>query len=208
VVDAGFTTGGGALRSGKINFPGTGSGDLLLITVGMHATAGPSPTIVSITDSRGETWLRAVANNPTTSTYSAELWYVPNAVAGVTSAVITVSGDAYWQGHYQEVTGVSATRTVLDRVSSGASTTASSVSSGPITTTAAREFVVATTVWDGATGLLYPSNGGWNSDPTQTYVPAELHAYQTASSPGRFSFDGRMTPAASWVVLIASFKAG
>jgi hypothetical protein len=205
VQDWPFTTGNTALRSGTLGINATGAGDLLVITIGT-AQNGAAPTVASVGDNKGERWSLAVASG--SGLYRGEVWYVPNAVAGVTSVTITLSAAGYWQGHIQEVSGISATHTVLDGARGGASSTSTVVSSGSVQTRSAREFLTGTIIWDSTGGTLTLTSTGWSPDAAQAYVPAEFHAVRTGAPAGPSSLDGTMSVPASWVSLVAAFTSG
>jgi len=86
------------------------SGNTLIYTYTARHTSALSVT--SISDDQGNTWVKAASASqaPEANGITAEIWYVLNATAGVTTVTPVISGAPkhYWSQALQEISGVAA----------------------------------------------------------------------------------------------------
>lgn len=97
------TAGSGATATLSFSAPVTAGSKLILVV------ANYPSGLSSVTDTRGNSWTKAVAQGDDGDNY-VEIWYADNAVAGSTTMTLTsaVSSDVYLSGMAMEWSGVAA----------------------------------------------------------------------------------------------------
>jgi hypothetical protein len=140
---------------------GTGSLAKNLITI--RVTSPNGSTVSSISDNLSDTYTLGASVNSGSGGWVTSLYYLAGAPAGITQITVNYSSAvADWHGAVQEYSGV-ATSSPVDGTCSNHSTPVGC--SSAITTTAANDLVVATTIGLGATIE-------WNRlSPTGTIAP-------------------------------------
>lgn len=137
----------GAFPATTCSIPATGSGHL--IVVGWASTAGSSPTISSVTDNAGNTYLEAGSARAvnTAQNRMVDIWYSRNSNAGATTLTITPNpagstGVAVvWEFSNTD------TAAPLDQTSVLNTQPATTPATGaPITTTSAGELIISTMI--------------------------------------------------------------
>ncbi len=178
------------------------AGNLLVAVIQVSAD------VTGVTDTRGNTWVKAVEEeNAGASTYL-ELWYVENCAAGANTVTAANGFGAsfahVWVGEYSGV----ATSSALDQTAGGQSSTGNPDSGATATTAQADELLVGGIANNGARTVT------WTEPDTEQYDDATAGASrglsaadEIVSATGTFSATGTMSGSADWLAAIATFKA-
>src|SRR6266851_2726081 len=172
-------------------------GNLNIVVVGWNDTTA---AVSSVTDSRGNTYTRAVG--PTTGTaLSQSIYYAKNIIAGSnTVTVVFNQAAAYPDVRVLEYSGADTTNP-LD-VTAGASGTGLTGNSGSATTTSANDLVFGA----GMTFDIYNAPGsGFTSRVITNF--GDIAEDKSVTSAGSYSATGGMRASAPWVMQMATFKA-
>ena len=169
----------------------TKSGGLLVLTAGVYT--GTTNRITSVTDSAGNTWVRAGAYASAGHYSDGELWYAANAKP-TTSVLARTASAAVMATTLMEFSGV-ATSSPLD-LSAGASNTGTSAASGPVTPTASNELVVGFAAGHGSTQPMVVNSAGFTPLPQRTSAASTVTSVVTAY---------RLTTAGTPVSMTATF---
>ncbi len=165
-----------------------------LIVVCIGYTQGSGETVSSVTDTAGNTYLSAVADdNPNTASYRSEIWYKENAAGnGSNTPVVTFSGtgQTYVTVLSLQYSGV-ATSSAIDGTAGCSAHNGNDITTAGITTTVADTVIVA------AAWLFHDSSAGWT--PPTNYT----NQIQTTNKMGA-AFDRIVTATQSSVALTAS----
>ena len=183
----------------------TRSGDLLVLTASVYT--GTTNRITSVTDSAGNTWVRAGAYATAGHYSDGELWYAANSKptssvnARTTSAAVVATT-------LMEFSGVS-TSSPLD-TSSGTSGTGSSAASGSVTPTASNELVVGFTAGHGSTQTMLVNAAGFTPLPQRTSgastVASVVPAYRLTTVGMPVSMTATFGSAMYWAAGIVVFR--
>ena len=183
-----------------------GAGNLLVLAADND---GQGTGIASVSDTRGNTWARAVSQLWNFSFDWLELWYAPNSIAGANT--VTVTWDLPTDlgliiAEYGEI----ATSSPLDKTASaqsGDGVTSSPADSGnTATTTQAFELQIAAVDCLSATETA--ANGfTQRAILTNATSTVQLSLWdKTVSSTGAYKAQTTLNPAVQWAAAIATFK--
>ncbi|MGH7723404.1 MAG: hypothetical protein ACRENL_11350, partial [Candidatus Dormibacteria bacterium] len=188
----------------------TAAGSLLVADIGMRLSTTPSTTVVTVTDNKGNAWQPAVVNDPAGLQTSAEIWFCPNAIAGVTSIQVTVGSAASMVLRFYEVTATGTVIWTLDRTSTATASSTAPDSGATSTTTQASEIVIASIVWATAVTISGLGPAGYTVDATNVNSTGNAvngqNGYQVVSAQASFDFAGTLSGAHAWVASVATFK--
>ena len=161
-------------------------------------------TVVSITDTKGNTYVPAVGPVSISGTATQRIYYASNIVAaakGGNTLTVTFSGTVAWPDvRIMEYSGIS-TSSPFD-VGTSASGTSTSPNSGPVTTTNANDLLVASD---------YVADVTTASDPnfTQRFLSAggETVEDRIVTTTGAYSAGATQTGPDWWLMQVAAFRA-
>jgi phosphatidylinositol-3-phosphatase len=194
--------------------PATTSGDLLVAVIRDRNTAVLAP-VISLTDSVGDQWARAVSVAQGGHA-DGEIWYAPDAASLSTSQAVTVTvgGSSASMTTITvtvlEVTGASASP--LDVTSTANGTSEPESTGTTAATTQAAEIAVGDIGWNGrvtSTGETagYTTTATEQSTTSNTAV-GEQAAWRLLSTSGPQSYSARLSSATTgWTGAIATFEA-
>ena len=173
------------------------AGNLNIVVVGWNDTTS---TVSSVTDSRGNTYTRAVG--PTAGTaLSQSIYYAKNIAAGSnTVTVVFNTTAAYPDVRVLEYSGADLTNP-LD-VTARASGTGLTGNSGAATTTSANELVFGA----GMTFDIYNAAGSGFTNRVITNF-GDIAEDRSVTAAGSYSATGAMRASAPWVMQMATFRA-
>lgn len=182
----------------------TTSGNTIVV---LAFTAGTG--ITSLTDSKSNTYSKAVEQHGVFSSENAELWYAYNITGGsghtVTVAYVTGAGAAFIAVEYSGLL----TTDPLDKVSGAAFDSAVFYSSnGTANTTQADELLVSTCVMGSFSYTLTPLTGDTEFAAKQdTFNGGWVHALDhTVAAAGVYASAGNLSGVSSNSTVIATFK--
>jgi hypothetical protein len=198
------TASGSTATALTANIAGTTAHDLLVVTASLYT--GSTNHITSITDSSGQTWIRAGAYAASGHNSDGEIWYVPDA-ASVTSVVVhTAASSVAFQ--LQEYSGVAVT-SPLD-ASTGTSNTSTLPDSGAVTVPAG-DLVVGFIAGHGNAETVNLSSS-YPPTQAQTTTSGSVASIVTGSlvqgAPGSANVTGSFGTAMYWAAGVVAFKAG
>jgi len=172
-------------------------GNLNIVVVGWNDTTA---AVSSVTDSRGNTYTRAVG--PTTGTaLSQSIYYAKNIIAGSNTVTVVFNQTAaYPDVRVLEYSGADTTNP-LD-VTAGASGTGLTGNSGSATTTSAHELVFGA----GMTFDIYNAAGSGYTNRVITNF-GDIAEDRSVTSTGSYNATAAMRASAAWVMQMATFKA-
>ncbi len=172
-------------------------GNLNIVVVGWNDTTA---AVSSVTDSRGNTYTRAVG--PTTGTaLSQSIYYAKNIIAGSNTVTVVFNQTAaYPDVRVLEYSGADTTNP-LD-VTAGASGTGLTGNSGSATTTSANELVFGA----GMTFDIYNAAGSGYTNRVITNF-GDIAEDRSVTSTGSYNATAAMRASAAWVMQMATFKA-
>jgi len=173
------------------------AGNLNIVVVGWNDTTA---AVSSVTDSRGNTYTRAVG--PTTGTaLSQSIYYAKNIIAGSNTVTVVFNQTAaYPDVRVLEYSGADTTNP-LD-VTAGASGTGLTGNSGSATTTSANELVFGA----GMTFDIYNAAGSGYTNRVITNF-GDIAEDKSVTSTGSYNATAAMRASAAWVMQMATFKA-
>jgi hypothetical protein len=188
-VDAGVGT-VGSLAFGADNT----AHNLIIVAVRVGT---PSPQ-VTVTDSRGNSYQLAGAQDQTSDGSRVLIYYASNVAAGASTVRVQLSGSATLRFGVYEYSGVS----TLDRVASAQGNTGTSLDTGsPPTTSQSGELVFTL----GMTGdpVTYAAGAGY----TQRHVVAGkfLTEDRVVSAVGSYHGTATISPTSLWAIVVATF---
>ncbi len=181
-----------------VAYPGTqATGNLNVVAVGWNDT---SSTISSVTDSKGNTYTRAVG--PTVGTaLTQSIYYAKNIAAGSNTVTVTFNkAAAYPDVRVLEYSGADKTNP-LD-VTAGASGSGTTTNSGSATTTSASEMVFGA----GMSFDIYNAAGNGFANRVITNF-GDIAEDKSVTSTGSYNATARMRASAPWVMQMATFRA-
>ena len=172
-------------------------GNLNIVVVGWNDTTA---AVSSVTDSRGNTYTRAVG--PTTGTaLSQSIYYAKSIIAGSNTVTVVFNQTAaYPDVRVLEYSGADTTNP-LD-VTAGASGTGLTGNSGSATTTSANELVFGA----GMTFDIYNAAGSGYTNRVITNF-GDIAEDRSVTSTGSYNATAAMRASAAWVMQMATFKA-
>jgi hypothetical protein len=181
----------------------TTAGDLLVLSASVYA--GATNNLLSVTDSAGNLWKKVGAWNIASHNSDGEMWYAANALAA-TSVTVHLNLAATVAFDVQEFAGIGTT-SPLD-VSTGASTTSTTASSGALLTSAG-ELVVGLVAGHANTQSMSVTPAGYVVQPQQTStgtVATLETGYQVVSAASSVSFGATFPAAMYWSAGVAAFR--
>jgi len=185
----------------------TTAGDLLIAAVTWDTGAGST---VSISDSKGNVWASATTRQVDTRNNQAlQVFYAPNIAGGSDSVKVVPSPAASWvRLVVHEVAGV-APSAPLDKTAVNNTGSGTSISIGPVTTSAAGEYIFTAAMNDGATGSANLSAGsGYKLRAAVASGDSELaSADQVQSGAGSISAAWTLSGSSQSLAQMATFKA-
>lgn len=167
-------------------------------------------TVSGVTDSQGNTWVKATATPHNFSTKSCELWYAANCKAGpntVTATYGSAKDSAICIAEYSGAIPASP----LDKVAAGKATDGSpttSPDSGNTTTTAqARELLIGVCGSFAGAGQTYTAGSGWTKDVEIKGSTLDMAIEsQTVAATGAYDATWTLGTSDQWGCCIATFK--
>lgn len=109
-VQGSETTGTGLV----LTLNGITSGNLLLVSVAWSSTI-TTPSVTGITDNKGNTYIKAIAEPNTTNQYDAEFWYAKNVIGGnITVTIVANTTTQEASNRILEFSGCSTTSPIGD----------------------------------------------------------------------------------------------
>jgi hypothetical protein len=191
----------------------TGTGDLLVATIGVRDTA--ANLVLSVSDSASNTWVNAGAANDSTHTTNGEIWFVANAASIATSGQITVTigNSSTIAFRVQEFSGMGAYPAVREQRSGATGVSTSPWSKATPTTLAASEVAVGVIGAVGESAQSITVTGtGWTAqgeDFSNVGTSAGYHersAYKIVSLGTTPSMAGTLARSGSWSSAIVTFE--
>jgi len=186
---------------------GTTTGDLLVATIRTRVTTAPAATVTGVTDSAGNTWVKATSV-VSGSLSDGEVWYAANATSD-TSVTATVSVSSAVAFTVIEVAGAAAATPLDQTATKSGSSTAPSV--GPTSpTTQANEIVIADIGWNTSLTVTGQSAGYVTTQVEQSKVSSdnsgEQAAWQILSATGTPTYAATLSGSVAWTGVIATFS--
>ncbi len=179
------------------------AGDLNVIAVGWNDSTS---TVSSVTDSKGNAYVRAVGPTVVSGYLSQSIYYAKNiASAGAGANVVTVafSGAAVASDiRILEYSGAD-TSTPLDVTAAGNGNSSTS-SSGTATTTTANDLLFGA-------NMVYTSTSGPGSGFTQRMITSpdgDIAEDQMVAAVGSYSATAPLSSSGVWIMQMAAFRAG
>jgi hypothetical protein len=179
----------------------TGANHLLVLSI-VDADVTTAPTI---TDTAGNTWVKAVSSD---YTYPRQglIYYCQNAAA-ITSVTITPSASQYIYAQFYEVSGIATSGALDVTISASGSSTAPTATTAA--TSVASEFAVGFIGDNASGGTISGVTSGWTAQ-TQIHPNSGagmFPAYQILSATGTVTLAGTLNVSLQWGVYVATFKA-
>jgi hypothetical protein len=177
------------------------AGDLNVVAVGwVDATS----SVTSVTDSKGNTYIRAVGPTIASGTATQSIYYAQNIVAAAAGAnIVTVTFSTTVPDpvvRIVEYSGI-ATSNALDVAVGASSTTGTALNSGSVTTTNANDLLVGSDVV--AFGITAAGSGY-----TQRVLSAgNTEEDEIVTSAGSYSASATQSPSGWWIMQLTAFKA-
>jgi Carboxypeptidase regulatory-like domain/Phosphoesterase family len=196
-----------AVTSFAVTTGATSAGNLLAVSTEFDAGSGKaSGTVTGVTDNMHDIWTRAAAVNPTTRV-GAEVWYSPNAVAGVTSVTVSYSTSVNPVVRFYEISGAS----TVDQAHSGSGSSTTPNSGSTATTAGANDVVIGDIGFVTKPTTISGLTPGFTNDPLLLnpllqHQNAEQGGHEAASSTGTFSYSGTLSNSQVWAAVVATFK--
>ena len=176
------------------------AGDTDILAIGWNNTTS---TVQSVVDSAGNTYRLAVPKT-SASGLSQAIWYASNikaAAAGANTVTVTFSASTpYVDIRALEYGGLDPVNPF--DVGSSAAGNSTSASSSAVTTTAASELIFGA----GMTGGLFSAAGATFTNRIITQ-DADIAEDRVVTTAGSYSTTATLTPSASWVMQVATFRA-
>jgi hypothetical protein len=190
---------------------GSAAGTGLIIVIGWRIAVAASQTITGVIDNKGNTWVKAQADNDATSTQKADVWYVDPAtyISGVTTITPTFSIAASSGWFFYEVSGMA--NAPLDAAPTGthASSTAPTITTAVLAQ--ATEFAVAGIAWGSNAATISGQTAGWTLDTNQVAASPNMTlapAHQITAATTALTYAGTLSGSNRWSDLVATFKEG
>jgi hypothetical protein len=182
------------------------AGDLLVVTIRDRSAGSTLATVLSVTDSASEKWVRATSVAQQ-ATNDAEIWYAVNA-ASVTKVTVTLTSSAALAFTVLDVAGAT-TAAPLDVTAVG-SGTSKAPSIGPTATSRQpNELVVADIGWNSSTAPSSQTAGYTTTLPEQSSVPNEAAGEQAAwrllNATASSTYAATLKSSVAWTAIIATF---
>ena len=186
------------------SIPSSGAGHL--IGVAWAGSTTVTPTISSITDNAGNTYVEAANSRSVDSTRSqgVDIWYAKNSIAGATTVTVTPNpSGGFGAVVIWEFSGIDTTAP-LDQAAALNSQASTASPTGPaVTTTAASEAIISViSVQGSATGIA--SGNPFTSASTSD---GDGWAYLITSSAGTYAAQWTKSSAGTYAGSTAAFKA-
>ena len=190
----------------------TGASKMLALSVVLCNQSGlQAPSVTGIVDNQGNTWVKAIGQNPANHRTGAEIWYVKaNATAAVTTVTASFDRTCSSTMRFYEVVGAT-TGTSLDQTSGGSGVSKSQSSGSAPVTAQGNELVLAVlgiadagTTWSGLTPGF--TNDTPTSNPVAQYSQSEQAGHMVAPATGSYAYAGTAGGTDGWAAVIATFK--
>ena len=188
---------------------GTPAGDLLVATISTRVSASPAATVVSVTDTGSNTWVRATPVAPGREN-DEEIWYAANASSD-TGVTVTLSSSAVVSFTVIEVARA-ATTAPLDRAATDTGSSAAPSISITTPTTQANEIVITDIGWNGKEATGYPATptAGYTTTAVEQSsvspgAAGEQAAWETLSAVGTPSYGATLSASVTWTGALATF---
>lgn len=186
---------GGSFSSSTIACSATGTGNLIIITIGVNPTFN---IVTSITDNKSNTYIQVPgAQASETGAGITDIWYCPNAIGGVTGVTVHVGTLASGFVYLMEFSGVKTTSPIdnANALSQGAG----QPSTGPVLTVSNSGDLLITTINKSATivtGITAPwvvASGTGDDNNVYLIAPGStgnFHATYTPTSSDAYAASG------------------
>ena len=209
LVEQAVSTGGASQTTQTVPLGGTTVGDTLVLLVGDDHSN--SATVSGVSGGGVSTWTKVTENSGASGDGEAEIWYGQVTSVGNT-VTVTVSGSTNWQlANVSEWSGIASSSPVDGSTSSAA--TATSFTSGPISTSLAGDLVISD-AWTSfnTPGFTSPQNSTTSGYTAlnQTMAGGSYYrawgAYQVDGSTGSISAGWTGPGSGFYATAIAAFK--
>ncbi len=178
------------------------AGNLNVVVVGWNDT---TRTVTNVTDSRGNTYVRAVGPTAVSGALSQSIYYAKNivgAAAGANVVTVQFSASAYYPDiRVLEYSGLDLTNP-LDVTAAATGSTATS-SSGAVTTTNANDLLVGANMVATRTA----GAGAGFTSRIITVPDGDIAEDQVVTSVGSYSAVAPLTGGGPWIMQLVAFKA-
>jgi hypothetical protein len=159
-------------------------------------------TVSSVTDSAGNTYKLAILSTESTPdwTWSEATYYASNIKAHIKGNIVTVkysTSFTYSDVNIQEFSGV----TTLDKTAGGTGDS-DAPATGYVTTTAARELLIAGAVGSGDYPTAQAMGPGFTQLPDDQ---GNILEYKVVNSIGSYNASGTLTESGDWSIDLATF---
>jgi cellulase (glycosyl hydrolase family 5) len=176
------------------------AGDLNVVAIGW---VDASSSVSSVTDSKGNTYVKALGPTVVSGTASQSIYYALNiaaATAGANTVTITFNATVPDPDvRILEYSGI-ATANALDVAVGGSSATGTALNSGSVTTTNANDLIIGSNVV--AYGITATGSGY-----TQRILSAgNTEEDKTVTSTGSYSATATQSPTGWWIMQLTAFK--
>ncbi len=213
VQEVALTGGASSTSLSDPGFTATGSaaGTGLVIAVAFRNSSSPATSVSSITDSAGNTWVKAIADNPATRNQAAEIWYVDPStyIPGVTTYTITFAAACVAVARFYEISGGASSW--LDQAVKGAGANSSAPTVSTATLAQASEFAISIIGIGSNAATLSGLTSGWSTSTMDingsSPTTEETSGHQITAATTALTFAGTISIARVWSDLIATFKA-
>ena len=184
---------------------GAAAGTGLILRIGWRIAAAASQTITSVTDNKGNTWIKEASDNDATSTVKMDEWSVTpkTYISGVTSITVNFSIAATSAWTLWEVSGGDAVIADWGDQFAAAHANSTAPAAGPTATLSqANEFVTAAIAWGSNSATISGLTASYTADTLQTVATAPnlrlQPAHQIVASTTGVSFAGTLSAANRW----------
>ena len=205
IANGGTESAASATLVSTFAFP-TASGHLLVLSASVYE--GASNHILSVTDSAGNTWVRATSNYVPSHFSDGEIWYSANAKPAAT-VTLTLATAASVADEVEEFSGVSGP---LD-VASSVANTGTTATSPSAASSEAGELAVGFVAGHASTQAIAVSSAGYrpqnqqiSTGGTSSTEVSVRTGFDVLSGAGSQTFSGTFTSAMYWTAGIAIFK--
>lgn len=177
-----------------------------LLVAGISFDSGTLNTITGVTDSKGNTWSKAIELD---AAALLSLWYSPNITGGSGHTLTIAYNDAVGSAIscvLQEFSGI-ATASPLDRTISAQGTSTAPSSGATATTTQADELVIGLVGWAGATSTASLGAGYTNLGQVALANASTAVESKVVAATGAQTAAMALAASRDWAAICATFKA-
>ena len=161
---------------------------------------------VTVTDSAGNTYVDAVSQSNQSDNHQLHLFYAANIAAGPTTVTATFSGS---NNHpWLAIHAFSGLRTLnpLDKVASAQGSSTTPMTPSTMTTSTARELVVAGVGLQFMDTATLTVGSGYTLLLQDTQTSRAMTEYKTVSATGAYQGTFGLSSSSSWTAVVATFQ--